>query len=162
MSVKGNLPLTRQILRQSDKLPTAEEVSKAKCEAISELKQERETNELIKASQQPNMQRNLEQLSEPGASSWLGAIPLASQGFNLTKCEFQDAIAIRYKKHIKNRPSKCPCGSTFNLTHALNCHRGGFVNARHNNIRNLECSLLKTIVQDVECEPQLQPVVNTT
>ena len=106
------------------------------------------------------MQRIIEQLSEPGASGWLGALPLVSQGFNLTKGEFQDALAIRYNKHTKNLPSKCPCGSTFNLTHALNCHRGGFINARHNNIRDLECSLLKTIVHDVECESPLQPVVN--
>ena len=137
--MKGNLPLTRQILRQSDKLPTAEEVSKAKCEAISELGTAIQTSSFKLA--------------------W--SYPSSFSRDNLTKCEFQDAIAIRYKKHIKNRPSKCPCGSTFNLTHALNCHRGGFVNDRHDNIRNLECSLLKTIVQDVECEPQLQPVVNT-
>ena len=66
----------------------------------------------------------------------------------------------RYNSQIKNLPSKCPCGSTFNLTHALDCHRGGFVNVRHDNIRNLECKLLKTVVKDVECEPTLQPVIN--
>lgn len=42
----------------------------------------------------------------------------------------------------------------------LNCHRGGFVNARHDTIRDVECELLKTVVHDVECEPMLQPVVN--
>ena len=40
------------------------------------------------------------------------------------------------------------------------CHRGGFVNARHDNIRDLECELLKSVVRDVECEPMLQPVIN--
>ena len=34
------------------------------------------------------------------------------------------------------------------------------MNARHDNIRNLECSLLKSVVNDVECEPSLQPVIN--
>ena len=48
----------------------------------------------------------------------------------------------------------------FDTTHALNCHLGGFVNARHDNIRDMECSLLKSILNDVECEPKLQPVVN--
>ena len=31
--------------------------------------------------------------SEPGASSWLTAIPLAEQGFHLSKQEFWDALA---------------------------------------------------------------------
>ena len=121
---------------------------------------EKEANNIIKTSQNQQMQRNIEQLSEPGASSWLGALPLQAQGFNLTKGEFQDALALRYKRDIKNLPSKCPCGSDFTVTHALNCHRGGFVNARHNNIRNFECGLLKSVMHDVECEPSLQPVVN--
>ena len=106
------------------------------------------------------MQRNIEQLSQPGASSWLGALPLQAQGFNLTKGEFQDALALRYKKDVKNLPSKCVCQANFSVTHALNCHRGGFVNARHDNIRNFECGLLKSIVRDVECEPSLQRVTN--
>ena len=106
------------------------------------------------------MKRTLEQLSEPGASSWLGVLPVESYGCNLNKGEFHDALAIRYNSQIKNLPSKCPCGATFNITHALDCHRGGFVNARHDNIRNLECKLLKTVVQDVECEPPLQVVTN--
>ena len=46
------------------------------------------------------MQRNLEQLSEPGASSWLGAFPLQDQDFNLTKGEFQDALALRYQTQV--------------------------------------------------------------
>ena len=106
------------------------------------------------------MQSNLEQLSEPGASSWLGALPLQDQDFNLTKGEFQDALALRYQRQVKNLPSKCPCGQTYTVTHALNCHLGGFVNARHDHIRNMECNLLKSVVQDVECEPLLHPVVN--
>ena len=106
------------------------------------------------------VQRSIEQLSEPGASSWLGALPLDTHGFNLTKSEFQDALCLRYHKQLKNLPSKCPCGAAFNVTHAMNCHKGGFINARHDNIRDLECKMLKSVVQDVESEPQLQPVVN--
>ena len=95
---------------------------------------------------------------KPGASSWLGALPLQEQGFNLTKGEFHDALSLRYNRPVQNLPSKCPCDAAFNVTHALDCHRGGFVNARHDQIRNFECSLLKTILQDVECEPGLHPV----
>ena len=102
----------------------------------------------------------LEQLSDPGASSWLGALPLQSQGFNLNKGEFQDALALRYHKQPKNLPTNCPCGANFSTQHAMDCHRGGFVNARHDNIRDVECELLKSIVNDVECEPMLQQVTN--
>ena len=104
--------------------------------------------------------RSLEQTSEPGASSWLGALPLQSQGFNLNKGEFQDALCLRYDKPLKNIPSKCACGAVFNTTHAMNCHRGGFINARHDNIRNFDCKLLQNVCRDVEIEPQLQKVLD--
>ena len=104
------------------------------------------------------MKRTLEQLAEPGASSWLGALPLKEQGFNLNKAEFQDAMCLRYDKTLKNLPSKCPCGTNFSVTHAMNCHRGGFINIRHNNIRNFEAHLLKEVCNDVQIEPPLQPV----
>ena len=120
-----------------------------------------EMNNSTKLSQTPQMQRTLEQLSEPGASSWLGALPIQEQGFSLTKNEFHDALAMRYNKPVKNLPSKCPCDSSaFTVTHAMNCHKGGFVNARHDKIRDFECGLLKTILHDVERESLLNPVIN--
>ena len=106
----------------------------------------------------PEQQRSLLEHSEPGASSWLGAIPIAKQGFSLNKCEFQDALCLRYGMEIRNLPSKCPCTQNFDVTHALNCKLGGFVNARHNSIRNLECKLLQAVCRDVECEPPLQKI----
>ena len=160
-SVRINQPLVEKILLQSDELPLIEEVKEVKSTAVLEFKTvEKQKQSNIKANQEPSMQRNLEQLSEPGASSWLGALPLQEQGFNLTKGEFQDALALRYQRQVKNLPSKCPCGLVYTVTHALNCHLGGFINARHDQIRNLECSLLKSVVQDVECEPTLHPVTN--
>ena len=102
----------------------------------------------------------MEQHTEKGASSWLGALPLEAHDFNLTKFEFHDALALRYKKDLKKLPSKCPCGTDFTVTHALNCHLGGFANKRHDRIRDVECQLLKMVVHDVESEPQLQPVAD--
>ena len=61
---------------------------------------------------------------------------------------------------LKNLPSKCACGAPFDITHALNCHKGGFVNARHDNIRDLEAKLLQSVCHDVETEPLLQKVEN--
>ena len=163
ISLKISQPLIKQILLQSDELLSVDVVKETKTAAVLEFKtKELERFNNIKNTQIPNMQRNIEQLSEPGASSWLSALPLQEYGFNLTKSEFQDAIALRYNRQVKNLPSKCPCGKTYSVTHALNCHLGGFVNARHDQIRNLECTLLKSVVQDVECEPQLHPVINKT
>ena len=52
----------------------------------------------------------------------------------------------------------CPCGQKYNVTHALNCKKGGFVAMRHNNLRDFEADMLSKIVNDVETEPELQPV----
>ena len=160
-STSINQPLITQILTQSNILPEENKVKEVKSAALLAYKAKiDEKHDNVKNSQDANMQRSIEQLSEPGASSWLGALPLQEQGFNLTKGEFQDALALRYNKTVKNLPSKCPCGSAFTVTHALDCHLGGFVNARHDNIRDVECSLLKSVVHDVEREPPLQPVTN--
>ena len=37
---------------------------------------------------------------------------------------------------------------------------GGFINARHDSIRDAEYELLKVVTHDVETEPMLQPVIN--
>ena len=42
----------------------------------------------------------------------------------------------------------------------MNYHKGGFINARHDNIRNMECKLLASICHDVQLEPPLQEVEN--
>ena len=102
--------------------------------------------------------RSVEQTQQPGASSWLGALPLKSQGMNLSKEEFQDALCLRYDKNLKNLPSKCACNMDFTVTHAMNCKKGGFINARHDNIRDFDCKLLEKVCTDVESEPHLQPV----
>ena len=40
----------------------------------------------------------------------------------------------------------------------MNCHRGGFINSRHDSIRNLKARLVKEVCNDVQIEPPLQPV----
>lgn len=102
--------------------------------------------------------RLMKQASEKGASSWLNVLPLSEQGFTLSKGEFRDAIALRYNSNISDLPSKCTCGEKYDINHALNCKRGGFVIMRHNNIRDFEANLLQKICNDVEREPSLQPL----
>ena len=52
----------------------------------------------------------------------------------------------------------CPCGQKYNVTHALNCEKGGFVTMRYNNLRDFEADMLSKIVNDVKTEPELQLV----
>jgi len=96
--------------------------------------------------------------SEPGASSWLTSLPLKRYGFCLSKSEFRDALCIRYGWQPSNVPLKCPCGATFSIYHALNCHIGGYINLRHDSMRNLLSSFLKEVAHNVCVEPCLQPL----
>ena len=151
-------PLVRQIIDQSDLLPDASEVSETKITTTQELRNQQKRHlEAVIDTQSSEMKRTMEQLAEPGASSWLASLPLETYQFNLTKAEFHDALCLRYQKRLKNLPSHCPCGAPFDVKHALNCHKGGFVNMRHDNIRDFECSLLKSVTHDVENEPNLHP-----
>ncbi len=151
-------PLQEHIVTQNMELPSTQEVVDAKNVAMSAKKQFEKNNKTnIQERQDVGMKRNLEQLSAPGASSWLSVRPLKEHNFNLSKGEFNDAVNLRYDKPLKNLPSKCACGNTFTITHAMNCHRGGFINNRHDNIRNYEASLLKKVCNDVQIEPPLQP-----
>ena len=70
-------------------------------------------------------------------SLWLNVLPIARHHFDLTRQEFRDALAIRYKKPLLHIPPNCNgCGSVFNLAHALSCRKGGLVIQRHNEIRD--------------------------
>ena len=64
--------------------------------------------------------RAVNHAKQKGASNWLSTLPLEEQGFTLTKNEFRDALALRYSKDIRALPSKCPCGQSFNVNHAMN------------------------------------------
>ena len=78
-SSKLTLPLTKQIFDQSDNLPDADEVKTAKSKATQYLKEaEKVRIDTIVEAQTETMKRTLDHLSEPGASSWLGALPLRS------------------------------------------------------------------------------------
>ena len=102
--------------------------------------------------------RIVQQTSMQGASNWLSVIPLAEHGFNLNKREFRDALSLRFNRSLRGLPSHCPCGQKFDVNHAMNCKRGGFIIMRHNDIRDFEANLLRKVCNDVEIEPRLQPV----
>ena len=106
------------------------------------------------------MRRAVLQAKEKGASSWFTVIPLQEHGFALNKAEFREALSIRYNKQLKGIPSTCPCEQKFDLNHAMNCKRGGFVIMNHNNVRGFEADLLKTMHNDTEIVPALQEIRN--
>ena len=78
------------------------------------------------------------------------------QGLSLHKGAFRDALSLRYGWQPSNLPSKCVCGKSFNVDHALNCSTGGFPTIRHNEIRDFTAKLLTEVCHDVCVEPPLQ------
>ena len=95
---------------------------------------------------------------EKGSSTWLTALPLTEHGFTLHKSAFHNAFALRYGWMPARLPSKCGCGSNFNVEHALSCAKGGFPTIRHNEIRDITASLLTEVCSEVCIEPELQPI----
>ena len=85
----------------------------------------------------------------------LTSLPLKEEGYIVNRQCFFDLIRIRYGWQLDRLPSKCECGSTFSIDHALSCKKGGFVSLRHNQVRNLTASLLNEVCHDVCVEPQL-------
>ena len=152
-------PLAAIIALQEDYMPNPEEVNAIKSNINKEKQSHlKEKIASVDSTLTPDTKRKIEQTRDPGASNWLSALPLAKHGFNLNKSEFRDALALRYNQHISNLPTYCTCGERFGVTHAMNCKKGGFVNARHDNIRDFETTLLSKVCNDVEKEPPLQPL----
>lgn len=89
-----------------------------------------------------NIQRALDLAAEKGSSAWLTVRPLREMGYNLNKREFRDAIRLRYDWPVHDIPSTCLCGEAFTVDHAMICKRGGFITQRHNELTDLEWSVM--------------------
>ncbi|KAG1714378.1 Protein lifeguard 1 [Nymphon striatum] len=125
---------------------------------LDKIEREKYNLQTIEGSLNAEQKRLLECISEKGASSWLNALPLQKYNFHLDKQSFRDAIHLRYGKMLAKLPLTCVCGASYNINHSLSCHRGGFIIARHNDIRNLTGELLDLVCNDVELEPTLNNV----
>ena len=90
-----------------------------------------------------------------GASIWLTSLPLKSEGQNLSKREFFDAIYLRYGWQPSRLPLECVCLKKFSIEHALSCKVDIFIHKRHNDMLNVTSDLLLIICKDVEKEPTL-------
>ena len=101
--------------------------------------------------------RNLELLSEKGASSWLTCLPLQSLNFTLNRQEWYDAISARYNLPLVGEPVplNCACGEENSIDHSISCKIGGFVCFRHNNVRDYIASELSNVCYGTKIEPHL-------
>ena len=86
---------------------------------------------------------------EKGASNWLTVIPIKEMNFNLNKKEFRDATKLRYDWEITDIPAIFTCGDLFTIDHAMICRHGGLIIQRHNEIRDLEAEMLRSVCIDV-------------
>ena len=105
----------------------------------------------------PEMTRTISNASAKGASNWLNVLTLAEEGYVLNKEEFR-CNGNEIQQAILGLPSKCACGSNVDPVHALDCKKGGFIHSRHDQLRNLEAKMLSEECQDIEIEPQRQPL----
>ena len=108
----------------------------------------------------PEMERILFFASEKGATNFWTNRPLEKFGLAM-KCrqDFQDCVAMRYHLPIKGLPPTCACGEPFSFDHSQTCKLGGFVNMKHNEVRNTFADQAKRVFHDVECEPKLLPLL---
>ena len=98
------------------------------------------------------LQRAMDLASEKGTSTWLTALPLQDQRFNLNKREFQDALSLQYGWQLKNLPQHYICGTTFSTDHAMICPNGGLPIISHNEIWDITANWLSEVCHDVERE----------
>ena len=160
-SVLMTAPLAAIIAMQGDELPNQTDVRQVKA-LLKKTKEDsiKEKTATVDSSLDRDTMRCLQQARQSGASNWLSSLPLTKYQLNFNKSDFRDAVALRYSKHITGLPHMCVCGQPFNVTHAMNCKKGGFISARHDNLRNFEAKLLSQVCNDVETEPQLQALSN--
>ena len=153
-------PLVKDIVHQHDEgfvYETNERPVKAE---IKREKKIREEEKVIRVKHQLNPQKLkvYEATTEKGASNWLNSLPLKEQDFYLDKQTFWDSIHLRYGLPLPRMPVRCVCGDDFNVEHALNCKKGGFVTIRHNEVRDFTAELLSEVCKDVAVEPLLTPL----
>ena len=84
-------------------------------------------------------------------------MPLARSQFDLSAQEFRDGLALCYRKPLLSLPAVCDgCGAPFSIEHALDCHFGGLVSCRHNEVCDAFGELASLVWSPVVKEPVVQ------
>ena len=160
-SLRITEPLIAKIMSKDPVLDNATshaiEAKLSACKLANEIQLKLSHSKII-SSLPDNLQRLTELNSEKGASIWLTTLPLQDCGFYLNKEAFRDALCMRYGWRINNMPLTCACGEKNTMNHALICAKGGFVNKRHNELRDIQAELLDEVCTSVTTEPRLQPL----
>ena len=96
---------------------------------INSMKKDRQKNilDIIRNHMSSGERKQNDLNLETGASSWLTTLPIKEEGYILNKQSFWVLLSIRYGCRLKRIPSNCACGNTFNLQHALQCPKSGFL-----------------------------------
>ena len=152
--------IAEAIYQQKSRLEIDDEAQNSVKADLRKRKEERwkERQEYVNGRLNEKMRRVVQLAAEKGASTWLTSLPLKSFGFRLNKQQFQDALCMRYDLKLRDVPRACSCGEEYSINHCLTCKRGGYVNIRHNAVRDTFAELLQEICGDVKVEPQLLPV----
>ncbi len=157
-------PLVERIVQQHKKMEDTEDrgnnAKQMKAKIRDEKKKwEERKMEFVRGQLNPYKQRVFDAINEKGASNWLNALPLKDHDFHLNKSLFWDSIYLRYGIPLPRMPMNCVCDAKFSIEHALNCKRGGFINTRHNDVRDFTAHLLtESGCSDVAVEPLLTPL----
>ena len=138
--MSATVALQNQILQTNLGAPEAK--SKSRLHSERQQRNQEKLRAFLETAENET-KRLMETLNQRGVSNWLTAISTKDQSFDLSKQEFWDAIRIRNNWPLDRIPSTCACGSSFDLSHALSCKKGGFVSLRHNEIRDITSKFLE-------------------
>ena len=150
--------LRKSIVEQSSQYSAERKTSTKNKIKSNREKRQKDILESIRSSMNEKQLRLNDNNTEKGVSNWLTVLPIKHHGFDLNKQEFWDGIRLRYGWNLLNLPTVCACGTKFDLQHAMNCKKGGFINIRHNNVRDLTSNMLSEVCKDVTSEPLLLPL----
>ena len=152
--------LVHQLLQQDHILTVSrEQQAKVKKTILTENEQRcKDVSAELSSTLPADQYRAMLAAQVKGASFLATTLPLKKYGFNLSKLEFRDHLLLRYRWPIPDLPVTCACGAPFSVDHSQICHQGGFVNMRHDEVRDLLATDMKKILKDVETEPRLSPL----
>jgi len=114
----------------------------------------------LKSDAPEDLRRRVQLAAEDGVSTWLSALPIEDHGLHHPRTAWEDVIAVRYGLPLHDVPNECGCGSTFGVAHQLQCPLGGFINGRHNDLRDWFLELLQRLYPDVRKEPSLKDLTH--
>ena len=152
--------LTNKLLRQDPKIPLKPDLKEYR--KSNERKLKSKSNDLI--LQEPNKTEvsRMRENSLKGTNNWMHSIPISNQSRYFNNHEFQDATRLRMGVNLDGLTYKCICGKPNSTIHAKNCKNGGYIDMRHNKIRDFIHQKAKIAYKDTETEPMLRHIDDQT